>query len=786
MLGHKLDALKIQLAPSESLEEDLEFFRNRWTPGTCEWILWASAFEKWEEQRQDAPTILWLHALPGSGKSILSSFIVDHLLRNSLCVYYFFRFGDQAKRSLSNCLRTVAFQLAEKLPQFRRALKDVRFTAKTVEKIDAKTIWEKIFIGALFKIKISRAIYCVIDALDESDHPQLLVDLMRNLPDSSAPLKLLFVSRQTPELISTFDRVSIAVPSEYLPVENTKKDIRIYVEKEVQYMHAPPDFKDRIVEKLVSGANGNFLWASLALVEVMECNTQEDIDATLRGIPSGMEEFYQRMEQKIVDHTKTRDQKLGQMILTWVICSQRPLTLEELIQALAPEFSVMLDISFTISRVCGQFVVVDSTHHLSMIHQTARDHIVATNTTLGVTIAEGHEKILVKCLSVLLDKFQRRDSNRSDKGFQHYAMTSWAYHLNKVSPEGDQPLLLLSKFLSGRTVLAWIVSLSRQNQLKVLVSSSKSMMMYVRRKQATYENSNPLSHRLQDLDLLEAWATDFLKILGKFGPNLKSSPNSIYEHIPPFCPKRSMVYRNLEQRGSLPQNLSVQGISKTIWDDSLAKISLGPEAQALTLICSGDHFAVLTSAGVIVLYDSTTFDLKHTIEPAERICAICFSNSSNSLATYGFRTTKVWSVRTGQVLEQIQNPKGSRALTIAFSADDTELVVGSNDGLISVASLKVANPTWSLMHPALLKTDPMMEGHVQEVPWRISFNSEIDYVAVAYRGSPLCVWSINPPESIGRFMPDPTGSSWAKVDQVIWHPHSDEVLGLFLGGHLFR
>ena len=170
----------------------------------------------------------------------------------------------------------------------------------------------------------------------------------------------------------------------------------------------------------------------------------------------------------------------------------------------------------------------------------------------------------------------------------------------------------------------------------------------------------------------------------------------------------------------------------------------------------------------------------------KRSAPICSSNSSNSLATYGLGRTKVWSVSTGQVIYQIQNPKGSRALTIAFSADDTELVVGSNDGLVSIASLKAANPTWSLMHPALLETDPTMEGHVQEVPWRISFNSDVDCVAVAYRGSPLCVWSMNPPELIGRSMPDPTGSSWAKVDQVIWHPHSDEVLGLFLGGHLFR
>lgn len=94
-------------------------------------------------------------------------------------MYYFFRFGDQSKRSLSSCLRTIAFQIAEQLPRFRRVLKDIKFTTKTVEKTDAKTIWEKIFIGVLFKMKVKTTMYWVIDALDESDHPQLLVELMQ-------------------------------------------------------------------------------------------------------------------------------------------------------------------------------------------------------------------------------------------------------------------------------------------------------------------------------------------------------------------------------------------------------------------------------------------------------------------------------------------------------------------------------------------------------------------------------------------------------------------------------
>ncbi|MCJ1378262.1 hypothetical protein MMC17_001359 [Xylographa soralifera] len=790
----QIEELEILLAVSENYQDDLKFFHKRWSPGTCDWILSNPSFNKWTDESEEGSTMLWLHALPASGKSILSSFVISYLLEESFCVYYFFRFGDQSKRSLSTCLRTIAFQIAEQLPQFRRILKGMRFSAKTMEKTDARTIWEKIFIGILFKMRFTTTMYWIIDALDESDHSQLLVELMQSISDAAAPIKVLLVSRQTPELISTFARLSIVVPVVYLPLEDTKKDIRTYVEKEVQYMYAPSQFKSQMVKKLVSGAGGSFLWASLALVEVMKCNTQEDLDKTLEGIPSGMAQLYQRMERRIIENTRPTDQKLGQMILTWAACSRRPLVLKELAQALQPEFSVMLDLTFTISRVCGQFVVIDSTDQLVMVHQTARDHVIATESALAVNVTEGHEKLFVKCLSVLEEKQQqrrdadRRPNNQTSQRFVSYATTSWAYHLNMTFPESDAPLLLLSKFLKGNSVLAWIVSLVHQNQLKVLVYSSKSMNLYVRRKRARYAATNPLLHRLEELDLLESWATDFLKLLGKFGRNLVANPTSIYQHIPPFCPKNSMIYRQFEQHASIPHWLSVEGVSQLVWDDGLARLSLGPESQTLAVVCSGDNFAVLITAGLIVLYNSITFEIKQTLTHAERVCAMSFSSCSNLLVSYGFRTTKVWSVNTGQIVYQIRNPLGSRAFTIKFSAGDTELLIGSNDRLIRVARLKITNPVWSILRQALLKDDTALDRPVHNVPWRIAFNSDASYVAVAYRGSPLCVWAMDPPELIARCMRNQeyAGNSWTVVDQVIWHAQSEEVLGLYIGGHVFR
>lgn len=789
----QMDRLKTLLATPDTYQDDLKFFHDRWTPSTCGWILLNPRFTQWADKGENGSTILWLHALPASGKSILSSFIVSHLLEKSVCVYYFFRFGDPLKRSVSNCLRSLAFQIAEQLPEFRHALNSAQFSTGTLENANAKTIWERVYIGVLFKMRFKTTMHWVIDALDESDHSKILVELMQSISRSLSPIKVLLVSRQTLDLISVFERLATAVSVVYLPIEDTKRDIQIYVETEMEYVRAPLEIKSQIIERLVAGASGNFLWASLVLDEVKKCNTLEDLNKTLEGMPRGVEQLYERMERAIIERTDESAQRLGQMILTWTACSRRPLALKELEQALQPEYGVILDLKSAIGRVCDQFVVVDSTDQLVMIHQTARDHIIATDSALAVNVTDGHERLFKTCLSAL---DQRRDMDLrfgnqktvESQEFILYAMTSWAYHLNMTSPESEEPLLLLPKFLKGKSVLAWIVLLAQHKRLEVLVSSSKSMNLYVRRKRALYSATNPMLHRLQELDLLEGWATDFLKLLGKFGRNLMDSPTSIYLQIPPFCPKNSMIYRHFEQRTSPPHALSVKGLSNFMWNDGLAKISLGRKSQGLTIVCSGNYFTVLTTANMMILYNSTTLEVKQTLMHREWIFVMSFSISSNLLVTYGDLTTKVWSVRTGEILYEISNPIGIRAITIVFSAGDTELVVGSNDNLIRVARLTDANPVWSILHEKVLIGNTALGKRVHSMPWRMAFNSNASRVAVAYRNSPLCVWATDPPELIRNCMRNQEydGNSWTTVDQVIWHPNSEEVLGLYMGGYVFR
>ena len=221
----EIEELETLLAVSENYRQDFDLFRKRWTAGTCEWILHHPAFRKWKSEGYGS-MMLWLNALPASGKTILSSYVVSHLLEESFCAFYFFRFGDQVKRSTSNCLRFIIYQLAERLPNFRAQLREIRFPSKTLEETDARTIWEKVFVNVIFKMGLTTTMYWVVDALDESDSPQLLVELMQSISQSNSAIRVLLVSRRDPELVSTFDRLSMVVPVVSLSIEDTKRDIR--------------------------------------------------------------------------------------------------------------------------------------------------------------------------------------------------------------------------------------------------------------------------------------------------------------------------------------------------------------------------------------------------------------------------------------------------------------------------------------------------------------------------------------------------------------------------------
>ena len=463
------------LSATSAPEDDYTALLHRWKEGTCESVLSEPVFEDWLDYSQKS-SMLWLYGQPGSGKSVHAAFLIQYLISTDRsCQYFFFQHGISAKQTATDLLKSLAVQIAYTTPEYEKALRILSDDGLNLEKADAETIWSKIFSSTLFTIPRHAPVYWVIDALDESDAADLLLELFSSISSSQCPIRLLITSRRTPAVQIAFDRLSTSISLDAVFIDFNTDDIRLYATAEMEYMHGEMAFKQIIVDQIVDRAQGSFLWVRLAIQEIKRCHSRDEIKQALISIPTGMSPMYRRMEKTIKSLTRPIDISLARMILAWVTYARRPLHVHELLQALKPEHAKILDLSYTINQTCGHFVTLDSNNYISLIHYTAREHLInAAEIPFSLGPKNAHEELFKKTLSVFL-----RRSVRARLGpgplppLYSYAATSWSFHLSHSSREPREVLNMLTKFFtsSHAYVLPWIQTLALLGQLKVLFSA---------------------------------------------------------------------------------------------------------------------------------------------------------------------------------------------------------------------------------------------------------------------------------------------------------------------------
>ena len=253
---------KSLLAMTEVPDVDYIFFRDQWTSGTNEWILREESYLEWLEAKNGGPSLLWLYGGAAVGKSVLSSFIINSLVERGFCCQYFFiRFGDQRKRSLSFLLRSIAYQIAQYMPDFLYKVVELGDDAVNFETADARTIWERIYKSTLFKLERSQPIYWIIDGIDEADDPRAILRLLSDVSSSAVPIRILLVGRQPSEFEASFRKLPRALNPTTLGFDGHLEDLHFHVCQELN-MSGSAEYKQHTVERIIHGAQNNFLVSS--------------------------------------------------------------------------------------------------------------------------------------------------------------------------------------------------------------------------------------------------------------------------------------------------------------------------------------------------------------------------------------------------------------------------------------------------------------------------------------------------------------------------------------------
>lgn len=771
-------------------------YENYYLLGSGEWILSSQDFHQWLHSDVPGPCVLHVTGHAGSGKTVLASFIIKYLERAGNSVqYFFFRFDNQhTKRSLRSCLLSLAFQLAKSNAEYKKRLRNLLDHRSSVAKADIRRLWQKLFTEIFIKLDGSEPIYWVIDAIDESDCVTLFLNLLLTLEPVPQQVRILFMTR--PHSVGhAFGKFKTKIrPSSFFstPMATPEKSLEMYIIKELSLIQWPgdPGFMDYMTQSLLGKCQGNFLWLRLAVRQLVDCDYPQQAHNVLEATPRELADVYERIQSRLASEMPTDDQHLAVRILTWITCSEHQLTLDEMSEALQDTSKPipMLHLKHTINRLCGDLVVVDDTSNkISMVHHTAKEFLTQTSgIVFHVDTASGHGALLDRCLQVVTDpKFRLRIKKDSCQGFLHYACMSWSRHLAEVDEILENPIRRVVDFISNKAVLSWIETVCEIGKLHVLTIAAKNMNSFCERRRCRDANTPPHLHLTQELDLISTWATELLRLVGKFGLHLSKYPKTIHDLVPAFCPPKSATRRQFTTQ---QPTLTVSGIRSEDWDDSLASFSVGHNYQPTKVFCMEKHFAMHTGHDTVTSFYVSTFQEFRNYCHQEFIVALNFNQDGNRLVTCSSETIKVWDVDSGRLLFYYSNPVGSRAVGVALTHDSSRVTMCCTDGYIRFQIFDEPE-SWHTVIREIPEDGSLGTGG--GTPNVVAFSPDGRNVAIAFRGRPIGLWSTDSGRLIGKcYRPNEgtiMGTDFVPYPQSLtWNPVLEHVVGLYNDSVLFK
>lgn len=798
--------LRKYLGVLDVLDDDFLTAKEARMGNSCQWILAKEAYARWEDTTSADGRVLWLRGSPGHGKSVLAAFVADKLQQSGqACNYFFFKHGDKPKTQLSTCLRSLALQVAKLNRDVRDAI--LRLSADEIRLVDAneRTLWRSLFVDIILR-HVKTPLYLIMDALDECAYTSTLFDAMLpSLNEASSSLRILITSRDTPEISQGFKNLPPKLLGD-LPIAaaDTTPDLELIIRTKVEVLSFVLSIeRPSLVEAISGKAKGSFLWANLVLKELSLCHSKKEMDQILEEIPRGMQSFYKRtldmMEQA------PRGRVLARSVLVWASCAVRPLSLNELSGALLYD----IDDSFpklgeSIATLCGELVKVDRSDRVQMVHETAREFLLSEEleSEFAVDVHYAHAKMAMACLRYLVSEEMKPPRTARRRAavatppqrpeFSVYACTAFSQHLAGVDSGAiDELLPLLVQFMKSN-ILTWIELAAVSQDLDQLVQTAQNIRKFLHVCLAT---PSPLDSQVQTV---RQWSIDLTRVAAKFADALIASPGAIYSLVPPLCPIGSMIHRTGGNgRGLTVTKVSAEGEQ---WDDRL--ISANFDGQS-TVLCHSDEFlAVGLQTGAVVLHYVTSHQQYRTIQHGEAVKLLLFKGrSSDLLLTCGFKMIKVWDLKTGTMIHELNSPP--RPIAMAF--DGPKLLVASQKGFLrgwtfageTLASDSFMDTFWS-DSPA----DDDRLGYLPRhngFPTAISISIPHRMLAVAYIGQPICLWDLEEDAYFGpcgkrlsngefssyrvvaiTFNPSPSApliaASYQDGDLVILDPFVDEQL----------
>lgn len=452
--------------------------KEKRTPGTGEWLLQREHFATWEQSNESS--IFWLQGSPGTGKTYLTSTVID-------------RIQDQ----LSNTPKNEGFAFfycdkseprrAQPLSILQSIVRQLSTTAKNPESTQKKLceLYNKCRnAGSAFsmeqckeQIQASLDIYekttIVIDAMDECnpDTRDELIDALNSFISQSNKrhVKVFISSRPDPDIEVQLQNT----PNIGINASDNKGDVQKYLNVELDKLAKKAPFigrlKAKILDTLLERCQGMFQWAALQAHQIQKCKTESSVWKRLENLPDDIQKAYDEAWSQIED-LEEPDQILTNRAMLWVMAAERPLSTAQLICAVrvntngeVPTLADEIDEQGLLS-LCNNLLTIDSQQKVwRFAHLSVREYL---ETKVKLTLPRANFHAASACLSWFITMYDKDDNDEIDlsdwKGqpepadifhlmhpFHLYMRHHWANHVQGAQDDDEATLSSLLKTFLG-------------------------------------------------------------------------------------------------------------------------------------------------------------------------------------------------------------------------------------------------------------------------------------------------------------------------------------------------
>ncbi|KAJ5159576.1 uncharacterized protein N7482_006580 [Penicillium canariense] len=456
----KIEKIFDWLSPINPAAKQADLRRGR-QQGTGQWFLETQCFQQWIEQSQHTvkdQRTLFCPGIPGAGKTLLASTIVDELQRRfgpdrSIGLSFFY--CDFRERvTLEAILGCLLKQLVHRLPVIPEPLEDLYD-----DHLETKTrasLGELIELLGVAASRLSKT-FIVVDALDEcrlsSGTLMTLLDNIFGL-QKSHNVGFLATSRDYPDIAVKFHR------NPCVKIRADPGDIERFLRGQMNilpnFVQQRVDLQEEIILHISQAVDGMFLLARLHLDSLQGKMSPKKIINELHTLPAGLDAAYEeaikRIESQMPDQSKT-----AKDALSWIVCAARPLTPLELQHALGIEIGEpcldeenLPEIQDIVSVCAGLVAIDEQSHVVRLAHYTTQEYLTNNWATL---FPDAHYLLGASCVTYLaFDAFQSGftpspeefESRLDEYPLYSYSALNWSYHIKSQDMQLELAMGLLS------------------------------------------------------------------------------------------------------------------------------------------------------------------------------------------------------------------------------------------------------------------------------------------------------------------------------------------------------